>query len=88
MAADRTKADLLRLWGELEAALTALLDELHAAVDAQIIRQARDYLEHREYGLALETIYYGARASQDSLTPAQDAKCQDLARRMGITLAA
>lgn len=88
MADNLTKAELHRLWGELEAALNALLDDLQSTLDAQIIRDSRHYLEHREYGLALETLYYGARASKRALTREQDAKCQDLARRMAITLAA
>ncbi len=88
MATDPTKADFHRLWDELEAALTSLLEDLQATADVKIILDVRHYVEHREYGLALETLYYGARASKCALTHEQDAKCQDLARRMGITLPA
>ncbi len=88
MRADLTKAELHRLWVELEAALSALLDDLQSTLDAEIIRDSRRYLEHREYGLALETPYYGARASTRALTREQDAKCRDLAHRMAITLSA
>jgi hypothetical protein len=88
MATDLSKAELHRLWAELEAALNGLLNDLQSTLDAEIVRDSRHYLEHREYGLALETLYYGARASKHALTREQDDKCQDLARRMAITLAA
>lgn len=88
MTGELTKAELHRLWDELEAALNALLNDLQSTLDAQIIQDSLHYVEHREYGLALETLHYRARGSKCALTEEQEAKCQDLARRMDIVLPA
>jgi len=88
MAANLSKAELHRLWAELEAGLNALLDDLQSTLDAQVIQDSRHYVEHREYGLALETLYYGARAAKCVLTREQEVKCRNLARQMAITLSA
>ena len=57
MAADLSKAELHRLWDELEAALNALVDGLASMIDDKNASLLRDFIENREYGVALEWLH-------------------------------
>lgn len=43
-------------YAELDRAIRALLEVLERSFAADHLAEVREYLEHREYGLALETI--------------------------------
>jgi hypothetical protein len=79
--------DLHRSWSELESALNALVDGLAAVIDDKSINLLRDFIENREYGVALEWLYSIVTERQIELSAEQAAACQKLAARMGIELA-
>jgi hypothetical protein len=55
---------------ELERLLDALFADLGEAIDADDLAISRDYVEHGEYGLALETLTESLAATAISISPA------------------
>lgn len=84
---DLPKAELHRLWGELEAELTSLVDGLASAIDDKNVGLLRDLIENREYGVALECLYSIVTERKVELSAEQAAACRRSAAKMGIDLA-
>lgn len=84
---DLSKAELHRLWDEMEAALTSLVDGLVSTIDDKNVGLLMDFIENREYGVALEWLHSIVTERKIELSAEQAAACQRLAARMGIDLA-
>lgn len=83
-AADPRMDERARLWRTWREAEVRLENAIEAAPDGTDTRQAREYLEHNEYGLALESL-----VEQVAVTGAEGswsfwAACSDAAEVMGL----
>ena len=72
---------------ELEKELTLLLNGLASSVEENIFLDVQDFIENREYGVALEWLYSAAVVRlKTPLSPFQAQKFTELADRMEIDL--
>ena len=73
-------------WLELRGGLLSLLESLAPLLDAKTQELVRDFIENREFGVALEWLYSAAHRLKISLTAEQAQKFDELAALMRIDL--
>jgi hypothetical protein len=74
-------------WAMLEAELTALLNSFASSIDTETFGLVQDFIENREYGVALEWLYLVVVVeSKLPLSPLQARKIDELAGVMEIDL--
>jgi len=73
-------------WKHLEASLSSLLSSMTCQLDPASYELAKEFIEHREYGVALEWLAEAAAKQGIRLSESQQADFDQLARVMGIDL--
>jgi hypothetical protein len=78
--------DRYEFWPELERRTFTLIDSLSARIDGKNLDLLRDFVENREYGVALE--WLGSLVSERAipLLPEQGREMKELAALMGLKL--
>jgi|GraSoi_2013_60cm_1033757.scaffolds.fasta_scaffold61997_2 hypothetical protein len=75
-----------QLWHELERSLAALVESLSAELKPKDKEILIDFIENREYGVALEGLHLLAVEQSIQLTLPQQQEIQRLAQLMSIDL--
>jgi hypothetical protein len=78
--------DRNKLWEHLETSLSRLLDSLAPKLDGRNLGLLRDFVDHREYGVALEGLHSVLTATSIPISPEQREEMHRLAKTMGISL--
>jgi len=78
--------DRNELWRELERSLTSLVQSMSTSVDKKTLWLLKDYIDNREYGLALESLYDAIVDLRTELSPHQKQEIERLAGLMQISL--
>jgi hypothetical protein len=78
--------DLHQRWRELESALSKLVDELSAHLGERDRFLLYDFIENREFGVALEWLHSVVAGHGIALSVAQKGEMDRLAASMGIQL--
>lgn len=68
----------------LEEELTALLAAMAEYTEADRLKQPREFVEHGEYGLALEALCEAVSEGQIELSAAGNARIESLGHMMGL----
>jgi hypothetical protein len=71
---------------ELEAAMTKLVDGVGVHFDEKNLSLLRDFIDNREFGVALEWLHSLVASRHIELTPSQSQEVGRLADDMGIDL--
>ena len=74
-------------WQRLETSLTALLDTLAPTLDTADLELLRDFVDNREFGIALELLWACIKERSIPLASEQKATIEQLAESMKIKLA-
>ena len=72
------------LWSQLETELRALLASMNDFMPAKDAKMVGEFIEHREYGLALETMDLSAKEEKIARSPEQMRQFEHLAKLMGM----
>ncbi len=81
---DRDK--LWEHWKHLEKSLSGLLDSLAPKLDEQSLGLLRDFVNNREYGVALEVLHSVLTANSIPISPEQEEEMRRLAKTMSLSL--
>ncbi len=74
-------------WAVLEKELTVLLNTFATSIEARTFEDVQEFIENREYGVALEWLYIAAVLRlKVPLSPFQEQKINELASIMEINL--
>lgn len=73
-------------WSMLEREIGALLQELSISFEKQDIETLRDFIDNREYGVALEWMWSVVKRLRIQLSSSQREQFRRLSQSMGIAL--
>ena len=73
-------------WRELEQRLSSLIDFLESQIDRRYLDELRHFVEHREFGVALEELTGLVAGRAILLRPEQDQEIERLAIVMRLDL--
>jgi len=74
------------LWKQAERALTNLLDSMSTEIDEKNLAILKEFIDNREYGVALEWLHSIVQERSLDLSPQNKDEMLRLARSMNISL--
>ena len=75
-----------QLWQHLAASLSTLVDSLAPKLDEKNLSLLRDFIDNREYGVALEWLASLIKTRSMQISPEQQQEIDRLATTMGLSL--
>ena len=75
-----------QLWQHLEASLSTLVDLLAPKLDEKNLSLLRDFIDNREYGVALEWLVSLIKTHSIQISSEQEQEIHRLAKIMGLSL--
>ena len=75
-----------QLWQHLAASLSTLVDSLAPKLDERNLSLLRDFIDHREYGVALEWLASLIKTRSIQISSEQQQEIHRLAKTMGLSL--